>query len=64
MNDFQRLLMGGVNLNAADQNGDTALMVAAKKGEILLVIGCTNSDSCLVPIKIETLFMLQVQRKW
>lgn len=34
-NEFQRLLMDGTNLNAMDRYGDTALLLAAKRGEHL-----------------------------
>lgn len=35
--EFQRLLTNGVNLNAMDENGNTALILAAERGDNFLL---------------------------
>lgn len=36
-NEFQRLIMDGANINATDQNGDSPLLLAIKRGINLVV---------------------------
>lgn len=61
--EFQRLLTDGANLNATDQNGNTALLLAAKSGnnsvmkDDLLVESNTKSNTIC-------LSCLQEQRIW
>lgn len=33
LNEFRRLLTDGINLNATDENGDTALFLAVEQGD-------------------------------
>lgn len=44
-NEFQRLLMNGASLNATDQNsGNSALLVAAKRGKVIKLRNSTKVD--------------------
>lgn len=41
-NEFRRLLADNTNLNATDENGNTAIILAAKRGKNNLLLGSKN----------------------
>lgn len=58
--EFERLLVDGVNVNATDENGATALLLASEKGDNFWWLELTKVGLCMIYFSWKWKFRVEI----